>query len=86
MVKALLIAFPCVGIYIGIMLAAYAVLNKLDPYDEAADTFCDGDGNKWAAAFWPISIPIFLFCCMIDWIGGIMDLIREYQKDGRNNV
>ena len=84
MIKALLIAFPCIGIYIGIVLAAYAVFNKVDPYDEATDFSGDGDVNKCAAALWPISIPLLLFCCMIDWIGGIMDLIREYQKDGDN--
>lgn len=82
MVKALLIAFLCVGIYIGVMLVTYAVFNKIDPYDEAADTFGDGDENKVAAAFWPVSIPLLLFCSMIEWIGNIMDLIREYQKDG----
>lgn len=78
----LFFTFSCIGIYIGIMLTVYAVLNKIDPYDEVADTWGDGDGNKYAAAFWPISVPVLIFCYITEWFGSIMDLIREYQKDG----
>lgn len=73
MIKAL-ICFFCVGAYIGVALALYALLNKFDP--EPAYN----DSNKVAAGFWPITAPLMLICAVGYGIGAIMDLIREYQS------
>ena len=80
MIKALLIAFPCIGIYIGITLGAYAIYNYIDLYDENADIDGDGDVNKVVAFLWPVSAPLLLVGAAIDGLVKIMDLIRKYQK------
>ena len=85
MPKWLIIAFFCVGIYLGFMFGLYAILNKIDPYDEKTDWTGDGDGNKAVAAFWPFTIPLLLIFCVIEAISSVMDLIRKYQKDGDND-
>lgn len=85
MVKALLIAFPCVGIYIGVALAVYAFLNKHWPYDEDNDPYNDGDENKAVAIVWPIAVvmlPLLLAVGGMIGLGNVMDLIREHQKRG----
>lgn len=72
MIKAL-ICFFCVGAYIGVALALYALLNKFDP--EPAYN----DSNKLIAGFWLFTAPVLLICAVVFGIGEIMDLIREYQ-------
>ena len=89
MAKALLIAFPCVGIYIGVALAVYAFLNKHWPYDEDNDPYGDGDENKTVAIVWPLVLvlmPILLCVGGMIGLGNVMDLIREQQKRGDNDV
>lgn len=85
MVKWLIIVFFGVGIYIGIMLAVYALYNKIDPYEEDLDYWGYGDENKNAAAFWPISLPFFLICGVASGMSKVMDLIRKYQRGGDND-
>ena len=79
MIKAL-ICFFCVGAYIGVALALYALLNKFDP--EPAYN----DSNKWLAGFWPVMAPFMLVGFVLCGIGAIMDLIREYQNRRGDNA
>ena len=83
--KWLIIAFFCVGVYLGVMFVMYAILNKADPYDEEKDWLGDGDCNKAAAALWPFAIPFLLILCVVAGLSAVMDLIRKYQKDGEGD-
>lgn len=85
MVKLLIIVFFGAGIYIGIMLAVYALYNKFCPYDEDTDYWGEGDENKGAAMLWPISLPFFLICGAVSGMSKVMDLIRKYQRGGDND-
>ena len=60
------------------MLFTYWLFNKIDPYDEEKDYCGDGDSNKTAAAFWPISLPVFIFCGVLAFFSKIMDFIRKW--------
>ena len=75
MYKCYLIFIPV--IYIFIMFFTYWLYNKIDPYDEEKDYCSDGDLNKGAAAVWPISLPIFIFCGILTFFSKIMDFIRK---------
>lgn len=86
MIKVLLMIFFCVGTYIGVMLAVYALYNKFAPYDESADWSGAGDPNKIAAMMWPVTVPFFFITGLAVGLSKVMDLIRKHQKDGDSNA
>lgn len=67
------IVMICIILYLFITFGFYYILNKIDPYDEAADNFGNGDGNVGIAFFWPIAIPVLI-------IGSIIAAIIELMK------
>lgn len=67
------IVMICIILYLFITFGFYYILNKIDPYDEAADHYGDGDGNVSFALFWPFTLPLLI-------IGSIIAAIIELMK------
>lgn len=55
----------CIVLYLFITFGFYYILNKADPYDEAADYFGDGDSNVGIALFWPFTIPFLIISIIV---------------------
>ena len=68
------IVIICIVLYLFIAFGFYYILNKIDPYDEAADYHGDGDCNVGIALFWPITIPGLIIGIIIY---AIVDLMKK---------
>ena len=60
-------------LYLTITFFFYWILNKIDPYVEAADHFGHGDSNIGFALFWPFTIPLLIICSII---AAIIELMK----------
>lgn len=59
------IVMICIILYLFIAFGFYYILNKIDPYDEAADYHGDGDSNVGFALLWPFTLPLLIISAIV---------------------